>query len=1351
MRHLYITCFVAYIFGVNLGSSVVAQIANPYQAYFDEAYATYQGIPEGVLEAVAYNNTRMKHLVPDPEDASCQGIPAYFGVMGLVEDGKGYFRNTLEVVARSSSYAPEQIKQDPRTNILAYAEAYSRMQSARFLVNRSVALQGDVLADLSEIPDDNSLLNRYARDQQFFSVLKEMENPHTGRRAANVERFNYQEIFPDPVQYNMLTAPSVRLETDRPRRFSLNNSPFRCTSEERVADYDGAVWQAANTRNYGSRSGEPVKEIAIHTIQGTYASAISWFKNPNARVSTHYVIRASDGQVTQMVCESDKAFHIKTDNATSIGIEHEGYIADGASWYSEEMYKSSARLVQDLAARHGIDPLQMYSGPPTEGIRTLSNACYRIKGHQHFRNNNHVDPGPYWDWEYYYQLINGAPEVQPITDASGSIGLRNYDENVRKAYRIDPPGNTPLKLEFTQFDLEGSANEPFDFILLYDGAGPDGRFLGRYSGNRKPAPMMANSGMAYIEFRSDCRVNAKGFSLKYAPANIDLDCSPLSSATVVETFALGATVGWQAGGTGNYVVKVRQQNEDEAWTQFPTKESQFQLTGLAANSTYDWEVHSVCPSGQVSPPVGGTIRTNGVGRAGNPQIYIITAEKGEFTDSGGKERGYANNEAYIYSIRAKEAGIIKADFSQFDTEEKFDVLTVYDGKGTDSPLLGTFSGNQRPRNIQSTGNSLTFKFVSDNRTQGNGWHASWQLIKRSGPAPEDPSDPPPIVMPVTDALEPVLKFPDRLPTTDIRLNGSYTESNFEVEFQDESGIGRNPAYRFFTVVQQEGAGWVAQEDRGFLWEEFSGNLEENWTGEVGTWRIDANQLVQADPEAPNTNLWREFRQERSNTYLYHWVARMQGSSNNKRMGLHFFVSDPSKDQRGDSYFVWFRDAASGDKAEIYKTTNNRFDKKIDNRINLVEGQAYDFKVIYQPSSGRIEAYINNEFAVSWRDPKPLKSGKAVSLRTGNTLVTLDNFRVYKGRSSEVQLTAGKAGKSDIVSENIVRGGQRFRVYSVIADPRSSRETARWSQVTMMESRILPGERDVPEEEERPEVPTGELNLRPAYSGDFILSLPEPGYFILPTYYDQKLWKAPTHLGYFFEDFRGSKFREGWIPLIGTWKQENGRLLQSDESASNANISTIIDQRGGDVLLYHWQTKLLTKGENKRFGMHFFASDGYQTNRGDSYLVWFRNYDQAQDKVEIYKSFKDQLNQPLAEGEVDIQPNTWYDIKVYLNSGRGMVWVYIDDQLVLSWQDLTGAFSKGAYVSFRTGNAAVQVDNFRMYKQFPVADPIITVGRKETDMIRFQSGAKEKPVSLYAITLGQDGNWTPILTGETKIR
>lgn len=54
----------------------------------------------------------------------------------------------------------------------------------------------------------------------------------------------------------------------------------------------------------------------IHGTDGSFAGALSWFANPEAKVSAHYLIRASDGTITQLVAEAERA--VKGSAATDV-------------------------------------------------------------------------------------------------------------------------------------------------------------------------------------------------------------------------------------------------------------------------------------------------------------------------------------------------------------------------------------------------------------------------------------------------------------------------------------------------------------------------------------------------------------------------------------------------------------------------------------------------------------------------------------------------------------------------------------------------------------------------------------------------------------------------------------------------------------------------------------------------------------------------------------------------------------------------------------------------------------------------------------------------------------------------
>jgi hypothetical protein len=144
----------------------------------------------------------------------------------------------------------------------------------------------------------------------------------------------------------------------------------------------------ANPANYTpGRSGE-ISQVVIHVTQGSYDSTVNWFKNPDAQVSAHYVVRSSDGQVTQMVDDGDTAWHVGNGNPTAIGIEHEGFV-DDPSYFTEEMYRSSAALTRSLTDKYGIPRDRQH-----------------IVGHSEVPGNDHTDPGQNWDWDKYMRYVN---------------------------------------------------------------------------------------------------------------------------------------------------------------------------------------------------------------------------------------------------------------------------------------------------------------------------------------------------------------------------------------------------------------------------------------------------------------------------------------------------------------------------------------------------------------------------------------------------------------------------------------------------------------------------------------------------------------------------------------------------------------------------------------------------------------------------------------------------------------------------------------------------------------------------------------------------------------------------------
>lgn len=193
-------------------------------------------------------------------------------------------------------------------------------------------------------------------------------------------------------------------------------------------DYPSAIWNPAASCNYTAGRNTPFTHVAIHTTEGSYAGAISWFKNCSAKVSAHYVMRSSDGQVTQMVREGDRAWHIGTSNGYTVGIEHEGYVANPGTWYTTAMYNASAALTRDILASRSL-PRKVYDG--SRGwAAVLPDADYNVKGHVNYANQTHDDPGSGWDWRRYKALVDGSSSGG-TSGAPGTVKTSGIDLNVR--------------------------------------------------------------------------------------------------------------------------------------------------------------------------------------------------------------------------------------------------------------------------------------------------------------------------------------------------------------------------------------------------------------------------------------------------------------------------------------------------------------------------------------------------------------------------------------------------------------------------------------------------------------------------------------------------------------------------------------------------------------------------------------------------------------------------------------------------------------------------------------------------------------------------------------------------------
>ena len=492
-------------------TTVFAQ--QPTDNRFKAAYENYPLVTPGVLEAVSWTNTHLVHL--ENNTPSCSGMPLAFGIMGLYENGKNYFIETASLVAKISGVSIEDQKASSENQILAYAEAYNHFMSIEVsqggTMNNGNSIK-NVLQQLTEIPDSGSV-NLLARDMQAYSILRFLNSSEKAvLHGFPLHTIAMQKVFGE-ANLNVLSSKKVVFGSD----FIQSESGVDYIPQQaKSLEYGPAIWNPAPSCNYSSRSGTAISAITIHTIQGSYAGAISWSQNCSSNVSFHYVIRSSDGQVTQMLLEADKGWHVGTENTYTIGYEHEGYVSD-PSWYTEQMYNSSADLSRDIVGSgYGIPPLRTYYEASTSGTNLLG-GCTKIKGHQHYPNQTHTDPGINWDWEKYYKLINNLPTYNLISATSGTLydtggPSSTYQDDERELWLIQPNAALNVSVNFSAFDLEVG----YDNMFIYDGNNPDAPLIGTYTGISSPGTITSTGPALLIEFRSDCGTVAGGWEATFS-------------------------------------------------------------------------------------------------------------------------------------------------------------------------------------------------------------------------------------------------------------------------------------------------------------------------------------------------------------------------------------------------------------------------------------------------------------------------------------------------------------------------------------------------------------------------------------------------------------------------------------------------------------------------------------------------------------------------------------------------------------------------------------------------------------------------------------------------------------------
>ncbi len=422
------------VFGPAPSAGASQPRADSLQRAFTAASQRYQ-VPRSVLLAVSYLESRWDTHAGRPS------VTGGYGPMHLTD--------ARTAIAQSAARTDGDALGDPRgdTSRPLTVPATVKVPQERALpaslktADRAASLTGLSGEQLREDPADNvaggaALL---AADQKslgqplssdpgdWFGAVARYSGADDTATAADFAGDVFQTIrdgesrTTDSGQHVTLAAqPSVRADTAQARSLGLRTAdtagtecPVTVACEWVPAPYEQ---YGPGPTDYGNHDlanrpqDSSVDYIVIHDTEGTWDVTLGLVQDPTY-LGWHYTVRSADGQVAQHMATKDVGWHAGNwyINAKSIGIEHEGFLADPDAWYTEEMYRSSARLVRYLSARYHI-PLDRQ----------------HILGHDNVPGTTpatvagmHTDPGPYWDWAHYFELL-GAP-FHPTAGPDGGL------------------------------------------------------------------------------------------------------------------------------------------------------------------------------------------------------------------------------------------------------------------------------------------------------------------------------------------------------------------------------------------------------------------------------------------------------------------------------------------------------------------------------------------------------------------------------------------------------------------------------------------------------------------------------------------------------------------------------------------------------------------------------------------------------------------------------------------------------------------------------------------------------------------------------------------------------------------
>ncbi|WP_089154766.1 N-acetylmuramoyl-L-alanine amidase [Micromonospora sp. NBS 11-29] len=444
---------------VTAAPATVGTAADRQEQY--AAAATAYGVPQNVLLGVSYLESRWDAHPGQPSTSGGYG-PMHLtdaahvlatrgsGHVDEDEDPRGDDSRPLRLDPATAA-APTRETPLPRASLqtLDTAAALTGLDAQTLRTDPAANIRGGAALLASYQKALGGPVGAGSDPAAWYGAVARYSGADTSDAAAAFADEVYDQLdqgaarTTDDGQRVTLAATAARPDRSGLARLGLRNAarpdgvecPVRLACEWIPAPYEQL---SADPGDYGNHDladrpkQQKIEYIVIHDTEGYFDPSVDLVKRADY-LAWHYTLRSVDGYVAQHVKTKDVGWHAGNwyVNAKSIGLEHEGFAGQG-TWYTEAMYRASAKLVRHLALKFGI-PLDRQHIIGHDNVSGITAAAV---------GGMHWDPGPYWDWSHYFDLMK-APFRTTGTARTGLVTIDPDFATNRPAFvgcNQQPPG-----------------------------------------------------------------------------------------------------------------------------------------------------------------------------------------------------------------------------------------------------------------------------------------------------------------------------------------------------------------------------------------------------------------------------------------------------------------------------------------------------------------------------------------------------------------------------------------------------------------------------------------------------------------------------------------------------------------------------------------------------------------------------------------------------------------------------------------------------------------------------------------------------------------------------------------------